>query len=240
MTDLPSDVRHALSVVVLASVCLSARPGAAQSTAVAPTPIVLDNKKASHLVLNQVVPEYPALAKINYIQGQVRVQLTVSPEGQVAHAHVVRGHPILAASALKAIRRWLYRPLITSLGPAAFLTTIDMNFSLRVRKLDLLPRQAERDLDRQVKPPEVLQRPADPSPASWVRLRLLLSDNGQVIDSEPVKGGVAEFESAKHTLESWTFQPAHWGTLSVPWYLEVDVPVSSSSFHQAAADPGGR
>jgi TonB family protein len=231
---------YRLSVAAIVLFCLaSATPAPAQSEAPVLPPTVLDRKKATRLVVHQVVPEYPALAKVNYIQGQVRVELLVSRDGQVAEAHVIQGHPILAASALHALRRWSYHPLLTARGAVAFLTTVNMNFTLRPRKNDSLPPQAETDLSRQVKPPEILQRPPDPPTNASVRLRVLLNDQGQIIDVRPLKGPSASFEEARKTVEQWTFRPARWGTLRVPWYLEVEVPVSDS-FAQDSAEPSGQ
>lgn len=241
MTDRFANRCHRWSTLAGVLVCLGAIFSAsAQTETVGQGPVVLGSKRATQLVISQVKPEYPAVARINYIQGHVLVQLTVSRDGRVAQAHVLRGHPILAASALRAVRRWLYRPLMTAAGPATFLTTVSMNFYLRVSKIDHLPPEAEVDLNRQVKPPEVLTRPPGQSFASLVRLRVLLNDAGKVIDSEPVKGSPPEFEEAQRAVEQWTFRPARWGTLSVPWYLEVDVPVADRGAHSPAADPGGQ
>jgi hypothetical protein len=145
----------------------------------------------------------------------------------------------LAAAALHALRRWTYHPLLTARGTAAFLTTVNMNFTLRPRKNDLLPPKAETDLSRQVKPPEILNRPPDPPTNASVRLRVLLNEQGQVIDVRPLRGPSAVFEVARKTVEQWSFRPARWGTLRVPWYLEVEVPVSDS-LSQNSDDAGGQ
>src|SRR5216117_704851 len=92
-------------------VCLIASMMAAQTGSPAPDAVLLDSKSASRMLVNEVKPEYPALAKVNYIQGAVRMQLRVTREGRVVEAHVVRGHPFLAEAALQAVRRWMYRPL---------------------------------------------------------------------------------------------------------------------------------
>jgi TonB family protein len=233
--------RRSWSAVALLVGCLAALPPAAgQSKSARKDRLVVDAKKASRLVLNQVVPEYPTLAKVNYIQGQVRMQLEVTEEGKVRHAHVLHGHPFLAVAALKAVRRWLYRPLMTAVGPSDFLTLVDVKFSLRVRKVDFFPREPEKDLDRRIQPPVVLERPVDCTPTSSVRLRLLLGDDGQIIDSEPVKGSAAEYEAAQKSVARWTFQPARWGALRVPWYLDVDVPVVGPQIPPGSVGPGAQ
>jgi TonB family protein len=232
---------HSLFLLVLALVCM---PEVTFPQAAAPPPalhpIMLDREAATRLVQDQAAPEYPLVARINYIQGHVQVQIVVAHDGKVERAHVVHGNPILAASALKAIRRWIYHPLLTPSGPSAFLTTVDLQFALRLRKVDRMPPNAELDLSRQIKPPEVIGRPADPPPTNVVHMRLLLNDQGQVIDSESSPVTASDLEAARKTLQGWTFRPAHWGSLPIPWYLDVDVPISEPPKGQPAADPGLR
>lgn len=218
---------------------MTARPAAAQGDSLAPAPVFVNPDVAASLILRQTKPAYPALARLNFIQGRVRLQVLVTPEGRVAEAHVVRGHPFLAVSALNAVRHWLYRPLKTPSGPVEFLAVIDMNFSLQGRKMERFPLHAERDLNRQVRPPEILQKTAVHEPASWVRLRVLVSEEGRAIDSQAVAGSTLSPATRKH-IEAWTFRPAHWGALAVPWYLDVEVPVEDPAAPRAAADPSGR
>jgi len=201
----------------------------------------LSAKAASRLVIYQLTPEYPVLAKVNLIQGRVRAQLVVSPEGKVVSAHVLSGDALLAAAVLNSLGKWRYRPYVGKDGPTSFGTKLDVNFQLRRTNSDLMPTRAESDFSRQVKPPEVLTRPpappagADPS----VRLRLLVSEEGKVIDSEVLKGIPSLLERAMKVVKRWSFRPAHWGTLSVPWYLEVDVPVDNASVHADAGSQRG-
>ena len=200
----------------------------------------LGAKQASRLLLSQDIPEYPVLAKVNYIQGRVLVQLVVSPDGTVASAHVLSGNPLLAAAVLDAVRTWHYRPYVTKGSPASFQTEVSVNFALGRKEPDLIPLQAESDFRRQVKPPEVLAGPenvaaADPS----VRLRLLVSDKGNVMDLEILKGIPPLFEKAKKIIKRWSFRPARWGTLTIPWYLDVDVPVDKTPVPLAPAPSKG-
>jgi TonB family protein len=230
--------RHSLCTVVLAVLCLPAvalPDGPLAAEAVHPVPI--SAKKAAQLVVHQPAPEYPPLALVNYIQGRVRLGIEVAADGKVARAHVVDGFPLLAASALETIRRWTYRPLITAAGPSAFLTTVVVNYSLRMHIRELTPVQAQRDLRRQVKPPQVIRRPADSPSKTVVHLHLLLNDKGQVIDSEPSLEAVSKFPSGQNNLEGWSFRPARWGNLPLPWYLDIDLPISETRLPQAATYP---
>jgi len=233
--------RHGLCLLVLALGC-APEIALPQAPPLLPAqdPVSLNSKQATRLVLDQARPEYPPLAKVNYIQGHVQMQVEITREGKVAKAHVVRGHPILAASALKAVRGWIYRPLQTPSGPSGFLTTVEVKFSLRPHQTDTMPPEPERDLSRQVKPPEVIGRPAGPSPTAVVHMRVLLNDQGQVIDAESVPGAGTNLEAAEKSLKGWTFRPAHWGSLAIPWYLDVDIPVGTAATAPARTDPGWR
>ena len=59
-------------------------------------------------VKNQVAPAYPELAKTMHIQGTVKVEVTISPAGNVTNAKVVGGHPVLAEAAVKAVEKWRF------------------------------------------------------------------------------------------------------------------------------------
>jgi len=228
------------SLIVL---CLLALACARAQRAEGQEPIPdLESKKAARLCLTQAPPEYPALAKVNYLQGMVRVQLVVSREGKVASAHVLSGNPLLAAAVLSTVHGWLYRPYIIKGISSAFTTRVDINFALRWKREELRPLRAETDFGRQVKPPEVLKRPTDGEPSDpsvRVRLRLLVNEEGKVIDSQLLNGFPAEFEGAAQRFERWSFRPARWGALSVPWYLDVDVPLDQTSSQAASSSPGG-
>ena len=226
----------------IALLCLLELPRAwAQRTQGEQPLLVLDAKEATGLLLNQAPPEYPALAKVNYIQGRVRVRLVVSAAGSVVGAHVLSGNPLLAAAVLDRVRMWRYSPYVAQGGATPFETAVDVNFTLRIKKVGLVPLQAESDFGRQVKPPEVLAGPektasTDPS----VRLRLLVNAEGKVIDSAILKGIPSLFEGARKSIEGWSFRPARWGALSVPWYLEVDVPVYNAPSQAGTRLPSGR
>jgi TonB family protein len=207
------------------AVCLIASVLAAQTGSPAPDAVLLDSKSASRMLLDEVKPEYPALAKVNYIQGAVRMQLRVTREGRVVEAHVVRGHPFLAEAALQAVRRWMYRPLRRGSQATEFSTFVDVRFALHGKKIDQMPPQPERDLDRQVRPPVLLRKPAGSWSPGSVRMRVLVGAKGQTLDSEPLAGTPSHFAAARHQVEQWTFRPARWGNHPVPWYLDVDVSV---------------
>jgi len=220
----PRAARGWLVVLVLA-IGSASPPVSAQSEAAGQPPVELDHKMASRLLVSQVAPEYPSIARVNYIRGQVRMVVTVTRSGKVSFAHVLQGHPFLAASALQAIRQWVYRPWVTASGPAEFRTTVDVNFNLRNIRADRLPPDADQDLNRQVRPPEALEMPSGAISAGGVRMRVLVNDRGHAIDATPLTGRPSLFRAARQRIERWEFRPARWGNFKVPWYLDVTVPM---------------
>ncbi len=59
---------------------------------------------------HHVLPDYPELAKRVRLGGLVIVQCVIDVEGRVSDARVLRGHPLLDAAALDAVRQWRYEP----------------------------------------------------------------------------------------------------------------------------------
>jgi protein TonB len=61
-------------------------------------------------VKTKVAPEYPELARRMNIVGVVKIQVTVAANGSVKNAKVIGGHPLLADTALEAVKQWRYEP----------------------------------------------------------------------------------------------------------------------------------
>ena len=64
----------------------------------------------SRKMKDNVPPTYPEMAKSMHLAGTVKVQITITPQGQVRDAKVVGGHPLLADAAVRAISKWKYEP----------------------------------------------------------------------------------------------------------------------------------
>lgn len=61
-------------------------------------------------VQRRVPPNYPELARRMHIEGSVRVEATVAPDGQVTSTKAVSGNPLLKSAAAQAIRKWKFVP----------------------------------------------------------------------------------------------------------------------------------
>jgi len=238
------NLRHYLRKLMLPVLAIACTVGSARPKENVPgpddLPVVRNPKQVARLALTRPAPEYPPVAKVNYLQGLVQIRITVSREGKVLSAHVLHGNAILAEAALTATRRWIYRPLATAAGPSGFITTVSLKFTLGNIGGDLTPQQAEHDFLRQVKPPQIKRPPQAAPTKEVVHMRLLVNDQGQVVDRDVAPAGSAQFEAACETLRGWTFRPAHWGNLPIASYFEVDVPVDTPTVARAAALSGSR
>lgn len=233
----PRHYRNYLPALALAIVCT---PGTTHAQNYVPASGValpaIEGKQAEKMAIAHGRLEYPPVALVNYIEGLVQLELTVNEKGNVEKAHVVKGNAILAESVLRAARGWTYHPLITPSGPSGFCTVVTLRFTLQIRWEELTPQQAEEDFMRQVKPPEAVHPPEDAHPADLVHMRLLLNDQGRIVDWGGMPRNKAQSDAAFETLRGWTFHPAHWGNLPVATYLDVDVPLGAASIARTAAN----
>src|SRR6188768_440852 len=95
-----------LSAVVLAVPGVAVTLGAQQP----PAPVAPLAPPALPALEKQVVPVYPSNAMAAGVQGVVRTEASISPEGRVAEARVVQSIALLDNAALDAVRQWQFAP----------------------------------------------------------------------------------------------------------------------------------
>jgi len=67
---------------------------------------------AESLAIDRPAPEYPQMARIAHVTGDVILKITIGRNGEVTNIAVVQGHPILVNSAINAVKKWKYRPYV--------------------------------------------------------------------------------------------------------------------------------
>lgn len=92
-----SGYKHLGLMFVFASIMLSGVPS---------TPAQETTRK----VLKRVEPQYPSVLRKRGIGGVVRLRVVVKADGTVRDMEVVGGNPILADSAQKAVKHWVFAP----------------------------------------------------------------------------------------------------------------------------------
>ena len=71
----------------------------------------------------KVDPKYPDLARQYRLKGIVKIEVTISPDGNVKKTRVVGGSPLLADAAAEAAKQWKYEP-----GPKETVETVNFSF----------------------------------------------------------------------------------------------------------------
>jgi TonB family protein len=61
-------------------------------------------------LLERSAPVYPPLARSMALQGSVKVNALVAPDGTVRTVEIKGGHPVLAQAAANTVRRWRWEP----------------------------------------------------------------------------------------------------------------------------------
>ncbi|MGZ7029840.1 MAG: energy transducer TonB [Terriglobales bacterium] len=95
-----------------------------------PQKIRVSQGVAQGLLIHQVKPAYPPLARQARIQGAVILQAVISKDGTIQGLKVVSGHPMLTTAAVDAVKQWRYKPYFLNGEPVEVETQITVNFTL--------------------------------------------------------------------------------------------------------------
>jgi TonB family protein len=79
-------------------------------------------------LVHRVPPVYPAQARLQRLEGTVVLAATVMEDGTVRDVKVVEGPPVLAQSAVDAVKYWRYKPYELDGKPVKIETRITLNF----------------------------------------------------------------------------------------------------------------
>jgi TonB family protein len=67
---------------------------------------VVAQQVGARKVVERTAPVYPPLARSMGLQGTVKVEALVAPDGIVKSVEIKGGHPVLSQAAVNAVRRW--------------------------------------------------------------------------------------------------------------------------------------
>ena len=69
-----------------------------------------DSSVGERKVLNRVVPQYPPMLRSMRLEGTVRADVLVAPDGSAKSIEVKGGHPMFGQAADTALRQWKWAP----------------------------------------------------------------------------------------------------------------------------------
>ncbi len=82
------------------------------------------------LLVSNVKPVYPKIAREAGVQGDVVLQAVIGKDGRIENLHAVSGNPLLIKSALDAVQQWRYRPYLLNGEPVEVETQITVRFTV--------------------------------------------------------------------------------------------------------------
>jgi len=156
-----------------------------------------------------VPPEYPALAKMARIQGDVILAVTIDEDGKVTNLEVEGGHPLLAKAALDAVRQWKYsKPAV---APMHFEVTVHFELPKETKGEAAQTDKAEAQAPtlkpvktvNPVYPPEAKEKHVEGN----VVLSVTVDKSGKVSNLEVLSGPEQLVKSAIDAVKQWEYDP---------------------------------
>jgi protein TonB len=95
-----------------------------------PDPVRIGGTIRQPQKVHNVDPVYPAIAQAARVQGIVILEATLSPDGRISNARILRSIPLLDQAALDAVRQWQYTPTLLNGVPVPVIMTITVMFTL--------------------------------------------------------------------------------------------------------------
>ncbi|HSR07634.1 MAG TPA: energy transducer TonB, partial [Bryobacteraceae bacterium] len=77
-----------------------------------PKQITVGGDVEAAMLLHQVRPVYPAMARSARITGTVRMKAVIGTDGTIKNLTAISGHPMLVDAAMNAVRQWVYKPTV--------------------------------------------------------------------------------------------------------------------------------
>lgn len=102
----------------------------AQTTVIDNKPLRVTSNVLQGKAITRLTPPYPPLARQIRLQGDVSIEVMISPEGRIESARVVSGHPMFAQAAREAALGWRFGPTILNGVPVRVTGVIIFVFRL--------------------------------------------------------------------------------------------------------------
>jgi TonB family protein len=81
-------------------------------------------------LIHSIAPEYPDVARLAGIEGDVVLRIFVGRDGSIRDIDHVSGPPVLARAAMRAVEQWRYAPALVNGRPAQVITSVTLAFRL--------------------------------------------------------------------------------------------------------------
>jgi protein TonB len=92
--------------------------------------IRVDPSEQQSRLIHSVAPEYPEVARLAGIDGDVLLRIFVGRDGTVRDMDPVSGPSVLARAAMRAVEQWRYAPALVNGHPVGVITSVTLAFRL--------------------------------------------------------------------------------------------------------------
>lgn len=174
-------------------------------------------------LIKSVTPSYPYRARELGIEGIVIIEATTDYNGRVASTRILKSIPRLDQAAVKAVKKWVYEPLVINGRPRRVVFTVTIGFSLHQGRTD--------EALAGVGPPVRLRRvdPIYPEEAKkagiegTIVLGATINENGQVTDVKVLESVPGLDQAAIDALKQWLYAPVRVNGQPVIYTFTVSV-----------------
>ena len=229
----------ALSLIVTLSGIVQAQAGSAETPSAtkgegpsAPTTSIPTDSTALELIKKEQAI-YPLDAEKDKLQGQVVIKVVISETGDVEQAEVESGNPALAQAALRAVKKYKFKPFIRNGKPIKVSTKLPFDFAYANNIKDIDPEDAAKatvaqgqnsraglsNITSGSEPQgdlrlEALNQTSALYPTEalkskidgLVTIRVVISQNGEVQHVEAISGNSVLSDSAMNAVKEWKFK----------------------------------
>ena len=182
-----------------------------------PRPLAVTTETLRHHRISGTLPVYPEAAKMAGIQGVVSLNVKVNQQGNVSEVESWAGNkPVLAQAAVRAVKRWKYRPLLIEEEP--FALSGEVVFTFRLGKQAQVSEGGDSPVPRlacMASESGLLHRvdPEYPRAAKIahvsgdVVLEMVINKQGRVEDVKATSGHPLLVQSAVDAVSQWRYKP---------------------------------
>ena len=158
-------------------------------------------------LVKAVTPYYPPEARRLGFEGKVIIEATTDLKGRVRKTRVLRSVPLLDEPAVKAIRQWVFEPLVINDRPRPVVFTVTIGFSLHSGATD----KGLSDIE----PPKLMTRvvPVYPPEAKkagiegTVILAATIDGEGKVTQVKVLDSAPGLDQAAVDAIKQWVYAP---------------------------------
>jgi protein TonB len=130
LTGSSSNAVTGVTVLPFDTVLAPAKPAETAPAKPLPTSVRTSTGVQQALLVREVKPPYPPLARAARVSGTVRLAAVIARDGTIQHLQLISGPQLLIKAAFDAVQQWRYKPTMLSGEPVEVITEIDVNFTL--------------------------------------------------------------------------------------------------------------